>query len=215
VVGGLAWSPDGRWIAGTGGEPRSNGVLRIDVATGEVVQIVPGSGHLDADKQVSWSPDSSSIAFIGYRDVPDSEREFGTCYDNLACSVDVYVAKADGSNPVRVNGQQGHANMPRWSPDGAWLAFRNADFSRGNIAEGLSVVRPDGTGERTVTTEPVATYAWSPAGDRFLFVRSQALVPPELWEAALTGGARSLGVPIDNEWNLGGAGFSFDWSSRP
>jgi Tol biopolymer transport system component len=210
AVGGLIWSPNGRWLAATGGGDRANAVVRIDVATGEVAEIGPSSGHLDAGKQVAWSPDSRAIAFIRYFYSPDQEHIAGTCSDNLACSVDAWVANSDGSSQVRINGEQGHANMPRWSPDGTWLAFRQADFSRGDVPQGIHIVRPDGSDERTVTTEPVATYLWSPAGDRFLFVRSSGSDQPVLWEVLLTGEARSLDVPVDSAPTFGDSGFGFD-----
>lgn len=208
-VGGLAWSPNGRWIAATGGGDRSNAVLRLDVATGEVVQVAPGSGHLDSSKQVSWSPDSRRIAYIRYGNNDTDPGGPQRCFDSLACIVDVFVANADGSNAVRVNSLAGQADMPRWSPDGTWVAFRDIDISRGDTPLGIHVVRPDGTDERVLVVGRMVAYVWRPQGDRLLLARSDGLTSAVLWEVSLGGVARSLDVRVDAGF-FAATGLSFD-----
>lgn len=66
------------------------------------------ANHLDA----SYSPDRTRIAYAS---------------DRLgAGSYDIYVADADGRNPVRLTTETGHDLHPAWSPDGATLVFVSA-----------------------------------------------------------------------------------------
>ncbi len=59
------------------------------------------------------------------------------------------------------------AFAPKWSPDGQWIAFSMPK------ANGIGLVRPDGSGLRTLTTEPGSGYkfAWSPDATRIAFRR--------------------------------------------
>ena len=61
------------------------------------------------------------------------------------------------------------AFAPKWSPDGKWIAF---SLPKSN---GIGVVRADGTGSRTLTTQPGSGYkfAWSPDASRIVFRRDQ------------------------------------------
>src|SRR5687767_473046 len=57
------------------------------------------------------------------------------------------------------------AFAPKWSPDGKWIAF---SFPKSN---GIGLVRPDGSGRRTLTSDPGSGYrfAWSPDATRIAF----------------------------------------------
>jgi Tol biopolymer transport system component len=57
------------------------------------------------------------------------------------------------------------ASSPKWSPDGKWIAF---SLPKG---DGIALVKPDGTGLRTVAAEPRSGYRfqWSPDGSRIAF----------------------------------------------
>jgi Tol biopolymer transport system component len=201
---GLAWSPNGRWIAATGGKA----VMRIDVATGEVIQIDAPSGHLDSPRKVRWSPDSRLVAFIRYNGL-----RAGNC-GLPSCQVDVYVANADGSDPVRVNQTPGRADMPTWSPDGEWVAFRDIGGGSALVGEGIRVVRPDGTEERSVLEARVRALVWSPEGDRLLFTVDDGSPAATLWETTLDGQAHSLGLSIDDgSTPFGRTDFGFAWQA--
>jgi TolB protein len=111
-----AVSPDGtqllwRRIAPTGGKSesgRNSEVFWMDLASGETRNV---TNHQAFDGWPAWSPDGRLIAFASNR----ANVEFG--------AFDIYVANADGSNPVRVtfgDGQQGTGSWtkPSFSADG-------------------------------------------------------------------------------------------------
>jgi TolB protein len=111
-----AVSPDGKqllWrrIAPTGGKSesgRNSEVFWMDLASGEIRNV---TGHQAFDGWPAWSPDGRLFAFASNR----ANVEFE--------AFDIYVANADGSNPVRVtfgDGDQGTGSWtkPSFSADG-------------------------------------------------------------------------------------------------
>jgi Tol biopolymer transport system component len=209
AVDGLAWSPNGKWIAASSGQA----VVRIDVATGAELQIVGPSGHLDSPKHVSWSPDSLHIAFVQYVDqFSASDKE---CFDSELCQVDVFVADANGGHPTRVNALAGHADLPSWSPDGQWLAFREVNWTRLGAGQGpidVQVAHPDGTAERTVIRSDVVGYSWGAGSDQLVYAVSAGQVQATLWITALNGNAQPLGISIDQgQPPIDGTIASFAW----
>ncbi len=201
AIGGLAWSADGRWIAATGGmSGRSNALVRIDVTTGHWSEVDGGSGMLDSAREPSWSPDSRRIAYIRW-----GAQDTAACHGTPLCATDVFVANADGSNPVQLNRVRGKADQPAWSPDGHWIAYRSVDHSAQQSGNGgtfvhrgtaIVIVHPDGTGERTIAAAGVDTFAWEPASDRLRFLATDTDSASTVWEASLDGAAHQLHVPI-------------------
>jgi Tol biopolymer transport system component len=137
----LAWSPDGRQIAFTGGSAHSLWVVDAD-----------GSGLHELTSfdsgRARWSPDGSELAFAGF--------ENGDLGTNIA------VIGADGGGlrwlPVlpELRIDTVSWSPPAWSPDGKELAFdRLADVVVANV---------DGSGERVLTTNAVSP-EWLPGGD--------------------------------------------------
>ena len=207
AIGDMAWSPNGRWIAATGGSGgRLNALARLDVTTGRWIDIDGPSGMLDSTRQPAWSPDSLHIAYVRW-DVEGA----ALCNGRLLCQTDVYVADADGSNPVRLNRVPAKADRPAWSPDGLWIAYRSVDHRAVNVGNGGSIldtgtaiviVHPDGAGERTIAADGVADFAWGADSDRLRFVSTvEPGSGPTLWDAPLDGRPRqievTLGTPPD------------------
>jgi TolB protein len=132
---GIAWSPDGEWIAFTFGNTSDLELIRPD-GTGyhEVVASqIPSS--------LAWAPDGSRIAF--------------TCMDGL------FTQRPDGSLPVRVTGNVLAGTT--WSPDSQRLAFSRT--SPADHAESDIWATPAAGGvEVQLTHDPSAnlTPAWSP-----------------------------------------------------
>jgi TolB protein len=111
-----AISSDGRhllWrrVTATGGKSesgRNSEVFRMDLESGEMRNV---TDHQSFDGWPAWSPDGGRIAYASNRasDAPDA--------------FDIYVANADGSNPVRVTFGSGEAGTgsytkPSFSADG-------------------------------------------------------------------------------------------------
>ena len=110
----------------------------------------------------AWSPDGSTIAFLGYERNQQGDWE-GDAY--------IYVVDRYGSNLTRLAEA---SSPPTWSPDGSEIAFL-----RGDDHYSLFVVRPDGSGlwkiadidpdhrQRKPWT-PLSYLSWSPDGSEIL-----------------------------------------------
>jgi WD40 repeat protein len=80
---------------------------------------------------------------------------------------DVYIAKADGSDPLQLTDHPRDDSFPSWSPDGRKILFhsdRNGNYD-------IFVVNYDGTGLTQLTTNTTAdTFpVWSPDGRRIAY----------------------------------------------
>ena len=100
----------------------------------------------------SWSPDAERFAFSSTH---DGNQE-------------IYTARADGFDVVRVTQSPGHDAHPCWSPDGKSIAFTTDRW--GGLE--LAAASPDGTGLVRLTQSPgLDDYAaYSPDGKRLAFV---------------------------------------------
>ena len=147
------WSPDGQKIlfgsdrsgAGTGTEKFD--LFTVNAATGETaedpaVPLVGGAGWQGCG---SYSPNGTRVVF-----------EHGGGAD----SVGIWIANADGTNPVRLmtSGAQ-----PSWSPDGSMIVFLDNDD--------LWLVPVAGGAATPLRQRPATDWhpAWAPSGDRIAF----------------------------------------------
>jgi TolB protein len=129
------WSPDGKRLLFNG---LRNG--SFDIWTVEA----DGSGLRDLTPQpsleysASWSPDGSRVVFGSNR---GSESEEGG---------HIFAVDVETRRIRRLTADPGGDYAPAWSPDGRWIAFNS---TRDGNTE-IYIMRPDGTGQRRLTTDP-------------------------------------------------------------
>lgn len=121
-----AWSPDGEWIAYSGGHGYGTYELYVVRADGsQRRQLTQNHAH---DFLPAWSPDGRRIAFSS----------------DVSEGYEIWTVDADGSNLQQVTRSAGLDTSPAWSPDGQWIAFAT---NRSGKLE-LWVMRPDGSEPR-------------------------------------------------------------------
>jgi dipeptidyl aminopeptidase/acylaminoacyl peptidase len=112
------------------------------------------------------SPDGRWVAYV----------QTGTDWKQDQFVGQVWVADvASGTRRQLTRGERG-ASAPRWSPDGAWLAF-NATRDGGRAQ--VHAIRPDG-GEAVALTRhetAIGAYAWSPDGRTIAFTAADPESP--------------------------------------
>jgi Tol biopolymer transport system component len=146
----LAWSPDARRIA-----------FEITLSGTEIRTInVDGS-----DMQTLLSPGAPWARVLDY--FPDGDRlllAMAQGGDSLVFTMRVADKRPQ---PLVLRPGPGGSGWPRLSPDGRYVALRNAP--------GLSLLATDGTGETVITRNESDLNAagWSSDGSRLLFVRRQ------------------------------------------
>ena len=97
------------------------------------------------DSEPDISPDGRSVAFVSNRQGPRN----------------IWVMRADGSNPRNLTAGSGQDASPAWSPDGRRIAFQR---TRGTDPNLIVIMNADGSGQRAVSPRPGTRPAWSPDG---------------------------------------------------
>jgi TolB protein len=129
------------------------------------------------DFDPSWSPDGTQIA---YRSERSGEPE-------------IWVMNADGTGQQRLT----EGLSPAWSPDGSLIAFSGR--------QGLSLIRPDGTGRRALPHTEGGEYpSWSPDGSRIAF--NSNLTGDHVMYIARADGSQVVDL------SRAGEGWQVDWS---
>jgi Tol biopolymer transport system component len=130
--------------------------LRIDPHRHEAI----GEPELVTRGSRFWSsPDPS----------PDGERV--VMYSQVRPEGDLYVINADGTGLRQLTSDQAVDRVPRWSPDGQWIAT----FSNRSGRLGVWKLRVDGSEQQLLTGDTVASVAaWSPDGARLAVTRGGA-----------------------------------------
>jgi TolB protein len=98
----------------------------------------------ERDTQASWSPDARLVSFVRV--------------ENESSAPSIWIVSADGSNAHRIAG----GGSAVWAPNGRRLAVGGF---------GLTLMKPDGEGARTIVAGECEVAAWSRNGSRILFTR--------------------------------------------
>jgi TolB protein len=99
-------------------------------------------------------------------DVNDHPIVFSSNRDG---SYDLWLMKADGSDPLQLTSDRGDELFPSWSPDGDQVAFALLSYTG---AADIYVMNADGTGRHQLTdTHELCegSPSWSPDGQRILY----------------------------------------------
>jgi Tol biopolymer transport system component len=107
INSGVAWSPDGRYLALTAKKGPKDDLVIVDVARHHEVKRI--SIDLNGMTTPAWSPDGKQLVFTGY--------DGGIS--------DLYVVNADGTGFRKLTNDRNADLHPVWSPDGKTIAFRD------------------------------------------------------------------------------------------
>lgn len=94
------------------------------------------SGQNTNDREATWSPNGSRVAFISTRDYP------------MFNASEIYSANPDGSSPTRLSNTVDFKSQPTWSPDGTKIAYSRGG-SQGSTNAVLRSVNADGSNATT------------------------------------------------------------------
>jgi dipeptidyl aminopeptidase/acylaminoacyl peptidase len=198
-VSAFAWSADAKWIAFLAADVASEDeekriktkddervadagfkmthLWRVDLASREVKRLTEGEFTL-ADPRIS--PDGSTIAAVR-RKTPKADD---------GATADIVLVPATGGVPRVLYENGGPDTSPRFSPDGAWIAFTSRDGKLPRPGNDSLVVIPSSGGAiRTLTPIDLAPSApaWSHDGDTIYFSSSVG-VEGRLFAVASRGG---------------------------
>ena len=144
-----SWSPTDDVIAYVDGN--TNLLHLLDIATMTTTKILLGASVTAYSP--SWSPDGTQLVAVCQTPGPGTQ---------------ICIFNRDGTN-LRYVTEVGYYERPDWSPDGRRIVF--ARYVTGGGA--ITVINPDGTGLRTLTTG--TSPAWSPDGAQIVFSANRGL----------------------------------------
>ena len=171
------FSSDGNKVLMSIARNGTTNIHEMDLRSRKMRQLTDSPGQIDTSP--SYAPDGSRIVF-------NSDRG-GT--------QQLYVMDASGGNVARISFGDGRYGTPVWSPRGDMIAFTKMHKGRFYIG----VMRPDGTGERTLTESWLDEGpTWAPNGRVIMFNRSAGGGKSRLYSVDLTGyNLREVITPID------------------
>ena len=148
---------------------RASGIFRVELgseAAGRTKTVVTSTNG--RNEAPSLSPDGKRLLFM-------SDRS-GT--------VEIWVSNRDGSVPVQLTSNHG-CGTPRWSPDGAWVAFD----SGGDSGQGIFVISALGGTPRALVRDHFenSVPSWSRDGN-WIYFGSNRGNSDQVWKVPASGG---------------------------
>jgi dipeptidyl aminopeptidase/acylaminoacyl peptidase len=148
---------------------RRQHLLTEEIATGKVRDLTPGNRDvppfsLGGGDDYAISPDSSEVAFVTNTDTV------------LATSTnsDIFVVPIGGGEPKKISTSAGADNLPVYSPDGKYIAFRSQARAGYESDRWRLAVWERATDKISFLTEsldrPVDAITWTPDSQRLFFV---------------------------------------------
>jgi dipeptidyl aminopeptidase/acylaminoacyl peptidase len=182
-VGGVAWSPDGAYLAFTSDRAGDKSqIFAIPPDGGEAVQLTKAETGVGG---IAWSPDGKTIAFTAAPSnkerAKDRKEHLGDFqvvrkeYDyRHLWTIDVADAlKEPQAGKQRTRGKDYSVGNFSWSPDGsriAFDAFRNPDLIQFGTADVYVLDLKDDAVKKIVSQPgPDANPHWSPDGTQIVF----------------------------------------------
>jgi Tol biopolymer transport system component len=159
-----SWSDSNIHLRTGPGFPRAGMLWRFDEPMG--VAVSTGTEHTPV-----FSPDGERFAFV-------SDRTGNN---------EIWVSRRDGSATTQLTSLGSEsAGSPRWSPDGAWIAFDVWASNESNVY----VVGSRGGAPRRVSLEPGESWspAWAPDA-KWIYFTSQRSGSGQIWKMPAAGGA--------------------------
>jgi Tol biopolymer transport system component len=158
-----AWSPDGKWIAGTVRQPASGSLTFSRVATeaGRNWEVLV-DGIVD-DSVTQWTPDGRGL-LVSHRNLTTGRRSV------MLLALDSRPHKA---TTIVDSGGDHIAQSASLSPDGRWLAYESNESGRLEVyVQGY----PTSTGRVQVSRDGGSWPLWSRGGDVLYFRAGAALL---------------------------------------
>jgi dipeptidyl aminopeptidase/acylaminoacyl peptidase len=197
------WSPDGKWIAYTVADwnrkedRRDSHIYVIAAAGGEPLKLTNGER---GESQPRWSPDSTRIAFLANRDMPQTGAP-GT--SPAAGRNQIWIIPVAGGEAEKLTDEEAGVAQFCWSHDGRQLAYVVRDTPQDKaerdkrrrekfddivvdsdfIYSHLWTINRE-TREKKRVTEGSFTVAdpqWSPTGDLIAYTSSHAGAQESSW----------------------------------
>ena len=178
------WSSDGATLGFASWRGTKSSLYTVPLSSGGEGTLLP-TGPLSA-YEADWKPDGSLLA--------------------IATSAGISFMNSDGSG-LRELETPRQEDDPAWSPDGVWLAFTSLAPSEepGLMRRSLFIVRPDGSGLRRLAEHvhsPINRPAWSPDGNRIVFVAYGVLNRGDLFVVTVASDEveQLTATPEDEKW---------------